>query len=144
MWNEVQPVLQQFLVAVLTGILGVASAFLIAVAKKGFDWLSAKIDSIKQDDTRKLLAEANQALSTIVQNTVEALNQTLGDDIRASLAAGDGKYSKEDLLNLKVTALNTINKQLTQTYRDILETTYPALDEYISDLVETAVRLCKD
>lgn len=144
MWNEVQPVLQQFLVAVLTGILGVASAFLIAVAKKGFDWLSVKIDSIKQDDTRKLLDEANQALSTIVQNTVEALNQTLGDDIRASLAAGDGKYSKEDLLNLKVTALNTINKQLTQTYRDILETTYPALDEYISDLVETAVRLCKD
>lgn len=144
MWNEVQPVLQQFLVAVLTGILGVASAFLIAVAKKGFDWLSVKIDSIKQDDTRKLLDEANQAVSTIVQNTVEALNQTLGDDIRASLAAGDGKYSKEDLLNLKVTALNTINKQLTQTYRDILETTYPALDEYISDLVETAVRLCKD
>lgn len=144
MWNEVQPVLQQFLVAVLTGILGVASAFLIAVAKKGFDWLSAKIDSIKQDDTRKLFAEANQALCTIVYNTVEALNQTLGDDIRASLAAGDGKYSKEDLLNLKATALNTINKQLTQTYRDILETTYPALDAYISDLVETAVRSYKD
>lgn len=144
MWNEVQPVLQQFLVAVLTGILGVASAFLIAVAKKGFDWLSAKIDSIKQDDTRKLLAEANNALSTIVYNTVEALNQTLGDDIRASLAAGDGKYSKEDLLNLKATALNTINKQLTQTYRDVLETAYPALDAYISDLVETAVRLYKD
>lgn len=144
MWNEVQPVLQQFLVAVLTGILGVASAFLIAVAKKGFDWLSAKIDSIKQDDTRKLLAEANQALSTIVHNTVEALNQTLGDDIRASLEAGDGKYTKEDLLNLKATALNTINKQLTQTYRDILETAYPALDAYISDLVETAVRLYKD
>lgn len=144
MWSEVQPVLQEFLIAVLTGVLGVASAFLIALAKKGFDWISAKIRSIQQDDTRKRMEEANSYLIQLVNNTVRALNQTIGDDIRESITNGDGKYTKDDLLQLKCKAIDTIQAQLNEPYRAALETIYVQLDDYISDLIEAVVSCSKN
>ena len=143
MWESIQPYVQDFLVTVLTGILAATSAFLIALAKKGFDWLSAKIESIRDQNSRDNLQQAIDNLENVVTTTVSALNQTLGDDIRESIEAGDGKYTSEDLHKLKDAALETIKAQLSESTKELLRTVYPLLDDYISDLIEATVKQLK-
>lgn len=143
MFDQMQPIIQNFIVTVVTGILGVLSAFLIACAKKGFDWLSAKLSKVKSDTAREAFTNALTDLNKLVDSTVTALQQTLGDDIKASIAAADGKYTRDDLLALTDTALGTIKSQLTDAAKEALSTVYNDLDSFIVDLIQTKVRYLK-
>lgn len=143
MLESLQPVIQDFVVTVVTGLLAILSGFLIALAKKGFNWIGAKIDSIKDAKVKSDIKNAVETLETITHTTVVALQQSIGDDIKASIASGDGKFTKEDLLNLKDQAVETIKHQLTESTTEILKGVYSDLDGFISDLIEAAVRSLK-
>lgn len=143
MLESLQPVIQDFVVTVVTGLLAILSGFLIALAKKGFNWIGAKIDSIKDDKVKSDIKNAVETLETITHTTVVALQQSIGDDIKASIAAGDGKFTKEDLLNLKNQAVETIKHQLTDSMTEILKGVYSDLDGFICDLIEASVRSLK-
>lgn len=143
MLESLQPVIQDFVVTVVTGLLAILSGFLIALAKKGFNWIGAKIDSIKDAKVKSDIKNAVETLETITHTTVVALQQSIGDDIKASIAAGDGKFTKEDLLNLKDQAVETIKHQLTESTTEILKGVYSDLDGFIRDLIEAAVRSLK-
>lgn len=143
MFEQVTPVVQDFVGTLLAGVLAVVSAFLIALVKKGFDWVGAKIDQIADDKARKALDTARCNLEDIVTSTVTSLQQTLADDIKASIAAGDGKYTMDDLLGLKDKALTSIKSQLTVSTKEALTTAYNDLDAFIGDLIETKVRELK-
>lgn len=138
------PVLQDFLSTLVTGVLGVLSAFCIALVKRGFDWLAEKIDSLKDDRAQKALNNALTHLHEIVDATVKSLQQTIGDEIKASLAANDGKYTREDLYALKDKALVSVNAQMTNAMKEALSTAYSDLDSFIVDLIETKVREMKN
>lgn len=139
MMDEIRPVLNDFVVTLLTGVLTLLGAFLVALAKKGFDWLNKKIESIQSQKLREDAAQATSMLQSVVTTTVEALQQSLGDDIRESIAKGDGKYTKEDLKALKNEALESVKHQLSAAATQILESVYTDLDSYICDLIEAAV-----
>lgn len=143
MFESLQPVVHEFIVTLVTGLLAILSGFLIALAKKGFNWITAKIDSIKDEKVKSDIKNATETLETIVSTTVVALQQSIGDDIRESLAAGDGKFTKEDLLNLKDQAVETVKHQLTESTTKILEGVYSDLDGFIRDLIEASVRSLK-
>lgn len=143
MYEQLQPVLQDFVVTVLTGVLAVASGFLVALAKKGIDWVSAKIETVKSDKLREDTLDAVDKLESIVMTTVISLQQTLGDDIKESLTQGDGKYSKSDLLALKDKAVSSVENQLSASTVELLNTLYPDLRKMISDLIESTVRSLK-
>lgn len=143
MWQDIEPVLKNFLLALLGGLLSLLSAFLIAVAKKFFDWLSAKIDNIKEVTMQNKLKSATRYLQNLVEVTVTSLQQTLADDIKASLEAQDGRYTREDLLALKDTALNTIKSQLKASTLAVLTTAYENIDDLIADMIETQVHQLK-
>lgn len=143
MFEQLQPVLREFVVTLATGLLAVLSAFLVALAKKGFDWISQKIDAMKSQSLREDARKATELLETVVTTTVTALQQSLGDDIKESLAKGDGKYTKEDLQNLKYEAIATIKHQLSESTTQILNGIYADLDSYICDLIEAAVHALK-
>lgn len=137
------PAFQDFVNTLVTGVLGVLSAFLIALAKRGFDWVSEKIDGLKDDRAQKALNNALSHLYEIVNATVISLQQTIGDEIKASIAANDGKYSQEDLYALRDQALASVNAQLTSAMKEALSTAYTDLDSFIIDLIETKVREMK-
>lgn len=141
--SELQPVFQDFLTTLITGILALLSAFLIALAKKGFDWLTVKIEGVKNTNERNQLNEAMSILDNLVVNTVTALQQTLGDEIRKSIKLNDGKYTREDLLELKNTAIEAIKEQLSNQTFDLLSGNYGDVDALIGDMVETYVRKLK-
>lgn len=138
------PALQDFLNTLVTGVLAVLSAFLIALVKRGFDWVSEKIDGLKDERAQKALNNAIEHLCDLVSTTVTSLQQTLGKEIRESITNNDGKYTREDLLALKDKALESIKAQLTSAMKEALSTAYTDLDAYIIDLVESEVLRMKD
>lgn len=143
MFEQLQPAVNDFIVVVITGLLSVLSGFLIALAKKGFNWISEKIDTLQNEKLRSDADQALKNLETLVTTTVTALQQSIGDDIKSSLSKNDGMYTKEDLLALKNQAIETIKHQLTDSSKEVLSQTYSDLDTFIEDLVEVAVRSLK-
>ena len=137
-------VIQEFIDMLISGILGILGAFLIALAKKGFDWIIAKIDLVKSDNSRQALASATNILEQTVYDTVTSLQQKLGDEIKASLKTNDGKYTRDDLLKLKDVAVQTVMSNLSTGVTEILEGTYADLEAVISDKVERVVREMKE
>ena len=143
MWEEMQPIVKDFIMTACTGILAVLSGFLIALAKKGVEWVTEKIQSIKDEKLRKDVESAVAKLESVVLTTVTSLQQTLGDDIKESLEKGDGVFTKDDLIALKDQAVETVKHQLTQSTTELLSTAYEDLDTLIKDLIEAAVREVK-
>lgn len=143
MFETLQPAVNDFIVVVVTGVLSVLAGFLIALVKKGFNWLTEKINLLQDEKLKSDASSAVATLETIVMTTVTSLQQTLGDDIRKSLAENDGKYTKEDLLALKNQAIETVKHQLTDSTTELLNQIYSDLDTFIGDLVEVSVRSLK-
>lgn len=139
MFEQVTPAIQDFVSTLLTGVLAVVSAFLIALVKKGFDWINVKIEKLADERAKDALEIAKANLENIVVATVTSLQQTLGDTIKESIKNGDGKYSYEDLSALKNKALILIKEQLTDASKEILTTAYSDLDSFIDYLIETKV-----
>lgn len=135
---------QDFMSTLVTGILALLGAFLIALAKRGFDWLTEKIDDLKDEHAQKTLNNALNHLYEIVSTTVVSLQQTIGDEIKASILASDGKYTQEDLYALRDKAFASVNAQLTSAMKEALSTAYSDLDSFIIDLIETKVREMKN
>lgn len=143
MWNDVSPILKDFIFGIFSGLLTLLSGFLIALAKKGFDWLSAKIDNIKNVTAQNRIKAALGLLEDLVKTTVTSLQQTLGDDIKESIKNADGKYTREDLLKLKDTAIISIKSQLKASTLVLLNSAYENIDILIEDLIEAQVRNMK-
>lgn len=138
--NDVYQVLSNWcLTVLLPGLLSVLAGFIIALAKKGFDYLTAKIEGIKNENLKCLTYSSLNDLQTIVESTVISLQQTLGDDIKASIKAEDGKYTRDDLLKLKDTALKSINSQMTETMNEAVNSITNDATEYINSLIEQTV-----
>ena len=142
--ESMNPVLQNFLITVITGILGVLGTFLIALAKKGIDWLKEKIDSLQDKKMKEALNDALNNLYRLVEVTVESLAQTVGDEIKKSIEANDGRYTKEDLYALKDKALESVTAQLTIAQKEILGSIYEDLNAFIADLIEQTYRKMKN
>lgn len=143
MLETLQPVVQDFVSTVATGLLAILSGFLIAAAKQGFNFLIAKTQSVKDEKLRNDVTDAMSKLSSIVITTVTSLQQTLGDDIKESILNDDGVYTKEDLYALKDQAFETIKHQLTSSTLQVLGVAYEDVDDIIKDMIETAVRNLK-
>lgn len=144
MFEALQPTINDFIVGIVSGVLTILAGFLIALVKKGFDWLTEKINTIQDEKLKSDATCAVETLERIVVTTVTALQQTIGDDIKESLKRQDGVYTKEDLIFLKNQAVETIKYQLTDATREILCDVYSDLDVFIGDLVEVSVRSLKE
>lgn len=131
--------LQDFVSTLTIALLGLLSTFLIACAKKGFDWLSAKIDAIASEKARAAAQDAVKDFEKIVTTTVTSLQQTLVKDIKESIANDDGVYTREDLLKLKDKALESVKAQLTVATKEALSTVYADVDAFMEDMVEEVV-----
>lgn len=144
MFSGIQPALQDFTVTVVTGVLAVLGGFLVALAKKGFNWVSSKIDLISDEKAQNALNNALSNLENIVVTTVTSLQQTLGDTIKESLKTGEGGYTQEDLMELKSIAIERVKAQLTESAKTSLSTAYNDLESFISEMIEKAVRDLKN
>ena len=136
---DFQTVFNDFLTTLLVGILGIVAAFLIKLAGKGFEWLAAKLQLVKNETARKELQAALNILQSSVTTTVTMLQQTIADDIRESLQNGDGKYTRDDLLRLKDQAINIVLSQTEDSVLEIIGTVYSDLTGLVGDMVETQV-----
>ncbi len=143
MSGELSQAAQNFIIMLVTGVLGVLSAFLIALVKKGFDWLAAKIALVKNEKAQKELQEAMVILENSVTTTVTALQQLVGDDIKESIEKNDGKYTREDLLALKDKALELIKAQISQAMQELLSKAYGDFTTLASNMIETQVHNLK-
>lgn len=141
---DFQTIMQNFLVTLVTGILGVLAAFLIGLVKKGFAWIDAKINNVKNETAKTEFFRASSILQDTVSNVVTSLQQTIGDEIKKSLANNDGKYTRDDLLNLKNVAFMEITNQLSSGVMEILNGVYDDVDDVINSMIETKVHELKD
>lgn len=144
MQAQFQEIFKDFIGVLLTGILGALGVFLIALVKKGFNWLSAKIGLIEDETVRKNVEDLNRLLEDIVCRVVTSLQQTLGDEIKESIASGDGKYTRDDLLKLKDKALEQVTAQITAEDWEALSEIYNDLVGHVSDLIEVNVYQLKN
>ncbi len=136
---QFQEIFKDFVGVLLTGILGALGVFLIALVKKGFNWLSAKIGLIEDETARQNLYRLNSLLESTVCNVVTSLQQTLADEIKQSIANGDGKYTRDDLLNLKDKAIEQIVGQISEADWEALSEIHTNLIEHVKDLIEVQV-----
>lgn len=139
-----QEIFQGVLNTIVTGALTALAAFLIALIKKGFNWLNSKVDSIESGVARDNVGQAMEVLQEVVTNVVTSLQQTTGDDIKKSIENGDGQFTKEDLLNLKQIAVNQVFSLLNSDVLKPLESVYDNLTEAVEAMVETQVRKLKE
>lgn len=137
--ETITPIVQDFVVTLVTALLGILSGYLIALAKRGFDWVSEKIVNLKDDRASKVLINAIDNLHEIVDTTVCSIQQSLAKEIRDSIAAGDGKYTREDLVALADKAYSSVMLQLTSASKEALTTAYADLESYVRDLIEAKV-----
>lgn len=144
MQAQFQEIFKDFIGVLLTGILGALGVFLIALVKKGFNWLSAKIGLIEDETVRKNVEDLNRLLESIVCRVVTSLQQTLGDEIKQSIKDNDGKYTREDLLELKDKALEQVMAQITTEDWEALSDIYDDLVGHVCDLVEVNVYQLKN
>lgn len=143
MSEQLQTILRDFITTLSAGVLAVLGGFLISLAKQGASWVSEKVQSIKDERVRKDVDGAVSQLQSIITTTITSLQQTLGDEIRKSLADGDGKYTKEDLTALKDSAIETIKHQLTSSTKELLTSAYENFDDFLADLIEATLRQIK-
>ncbi|MFZ7104762.1 MAG: hypothetical protein ACOWWO_19170 [Peptococcaceae bacterium] len=86
------------------------------------------------------ISTANSAyfdLEKIVLATVNALSQTVVDDLKQSKA--NGKLSDEEAGLVKNKAVNSINKQLGSKQLEVLKRKFGCVEELIDNLVEQKV-----
>ena len=130
-------ILNTILVAIIGGVVGV----IIALIKKGFVWVNAKIDSIKSESERKLLQSATEEAEGVVVNVVTALQTDIVDGLKK--ASEDGKLTEAEIKDLGIQSFNKFVDGMSTGGLEILKNSKTNFEAYISDLVKAVVQSIK-
>lgn len=136
-WTNILNSLQEAFMTVLT--VGISAITVIAVMyiNKLKDEAIARSQSIKNENTRKLVKDALNRVSDLTMYAVTCTQQELVKDIKKSIQ--EGTNTRDALLNLKITVINDVMSQITPQVEEALTTQIVDLQKYISDMVSTYV-----
>lgn len=135
LWGLVAGVLVALIVA-----LGIIAKSFISYAQK---WILAKIDKLSDETTKNAAQSAVATIDKLALSVVTSLEQEYAKAIRDSLAANDGKYTREDLVALHATAVTRIQETLSDEAKNAASTLISDLNGYINDKVSEIVYMIK-
>lgn len=121
-------VLFNLLMAVITAVVSVLSAYAASYIRKKGEQAITQTDSIKQQG---YIAEITDAVSV----AVSAISQTYVDSLKAS-----GSFDKEAQVKAAQMALSVAVKTLSPAAKAFIEAMYGDLTEYLSNRIEAEVR----
>ena len=121
----------ELLQAVATAAVPVCAAFLVQFLRRKSEQIGAQIDSL---DTKELLAEVTEAVTTAVTYT----SQTYVDTLKK-----DGIFNKEAQMEALQKAKDKALALLSESAKDVLAQIYGSLDDYLETMIEAQVRVQK-
>ncbi len=126
---------------ILVAIAGGVATILIALIKKGFTWVDAKIAAIGSESGRKLLESATQEAESVVVNVVTSLQADVVEGLKK--ASEDGKLTSEEIESLGVQAFNKFVDGMSTGGLEVLKNSKTNFETYVNDLVKAVVQNIK-
>lgn len=122
-----------------TGIAVVVAIVLTVVISK---FLNTKKSSVLSSIENEQIRTYVDLLLTTVEDTVNSLNQTMVDGLKAQ--SSDGKLTEDEAKLVKDTAVATVLDSFSENTKAILSMVFDDLEKYVDTLVESAVKKAKD
>lgn len=120
-------------------LITIVSPLLIAIygayKAKLHKYIEAKIDTIQDEKLRKVAENALSRVEDLATSTITMLDATEKPKIIEAIKSGT--MTKDNLLDLKQTAIETIKKQLTTDGMTDLQNTVGDINLYLNNLVES-------
>lgn len=133
--------LNELLKVVLAIVCVLITVFARPLIKKLTDWLAQKLNTISDESKEKIFNESIDMLNKLVTTVVESLEQEYASEIRKMIKTGEA--TRDELCELKDKAIETVESQLSDTVKKILETKINDVSKYVSDLISEKVRQVK-
>jgi hypothetical protein len=134
--------LQSQLIGTLTtliiGLLNVGVGFVIYYVNQLANGAKLKNQATKDANQKVLIDNAIDRLNDLIQKSVIATQETLGNSIKDGVK--DGSIDKAELIALKDKVLIDVQNQLTNDSSDLLSKELGDINSYISNTVETVLK----
>lgn len=123
----------------ISSVLSVVAQLAVAGLSVGLTWC---VTRIAKTEKFKSLSEVLTQLSATVEDTVDELQQTVVDGLKA--AASDGKLTPEEVSALNVKLLNLVKAKMAQPAIDLLSAAQIDINALIAGMAEAAIKKMKD
>lgn len=134
--------LQTQLVGTLTtliiGLLNVGVGFVIYYVNQLANGAKLKNQATKDSNQKVLIDNAIDRLNDLIQKSVIATQETLGNSIKEGVK--DGSVDKAELIALKDKVLIDVQNQLTTDGSELLSKELGDINSYISNTVESVLK----
>lgn len=136
-WTPVLESLQSAVVTILIALISAASAFAIAYLNKLMNKVKAETSKINDDATEKLINDALNRVSGLVDTVVKSIEQESVKGLKEAIA--DGKVDRSELVSLKNIAVKNVLALISNETLELLNKQIPDIEDYISNLVSKSV-----
>ena len=126
---------------ILVAIAGGVATILIALIKKGFAWLDAKIAAIGSDSARTLLESVTKEAENVAVNIVTALQSDVVEGLKS--ASEDGKLTQEEIESLGIQAFQRFCEGMSAGGLEVLKNSKTNFEAYVNDLIKAVVQNIK-
>ena len=123
----------------ISSVLSVVAQLAVAGLSVGLTWC---VTRIAKTEKFKSLSEVLSQLSKIVEDTVDELQQTVVDGLKA--AASDGKLTPEEVSALNAKLLDLVKAKMAQPAIDLLSAAQIDINALIVGMAEAAIKKMKD
>ena len=123
----------------ISSVLSVVAQLAVAGLSVGLTWC---VTRIAKTEKFKSLSEVLTQLFATVEDTVDELQQTVVDGLKA--AASDGKLTPEEVSALNVKLLNLVKAKMAQPAIDLLSAAQIDINALIAGMAEAAIKKMKD
>lgn len=123
----------------ISSVLSVVAQLAVAGLSVGLTWC---VTRIAKTEKFKSISEVLTQLSATVEDTVEELQQTVVDGLKAS--ASDGKLTPEEVSALNVKLLELVKAKMAQPAMDLLCAAQIDINSLIAGMAEAAIKKMKD
>ena len=123
----------------ISSVLSVVAQLAVAGLSLGLTWC---VTRIAKTEKFKSLSEVLTQLSATVEDTVDELQQTVVDGLKA--AASDGKLTPEEVSALNAKLLDLVKAKMAQPAIDLLSAAQIDLNALIAGMAEAAIKKMKD
>ncbi len=138
---QVVPALQQAFVTILLAFITLCAALGVSLINVLKEKALESISQIKNEESRKLLADATNKALDVVSSVVMSIEQEEKQEILKAIE--DGKLTRDELFKLKEVAYDRVERQLLPETREILKENVGDLTQYLMDLISQQVLLLK-
>ena len=140
--EELNEVIVSFLIAVITGVIGLISSYFALYMKRISDKLKSEIEKEASEEQKKLIEQGIERINTLVYNSVYSAQKTIVQVIKN--ASEDGKLTVEDGKMIKETVKEDILKQISIDLEMTVKSEIDDIEAYVMNQIEIQLDKVKE